>query len=128
MTPKWAEKWAQEGLFKRTRFDSIDIWPARKKRFVSNLWIRFIKDDWNKNLNDPGGGQWINPNDIRLDRKISVANKFGVIHDSKMRDIMIGMICTENPPYSARYTARKNNCNWEQFKIDFNYGLHEVMK
>lgn len=127
LTPAWAQKWEDEGLFKRTQFCNTDIRPARKKRFIINLRAAFYDTSHNKEPREIKGNSYINPMEISFEQKNRVIKQFDFISDPKMREIMALMILSQTPA-GAQYTARKNKMAWEQFKIDFNYGLYQIME
>ena len=52
---------------------------------------------------------------------------FDAVQNREMRTIMRNMIVSENLQ-TARYTAKKAGYVWQQFVLDFNYGLEQMME
>jgi hypothetical protein len=127
LSPLWAEKWQQEGLFRRTQIKGDDMREGRKKKLCVGLHLEF----WDTYRGAPAAPSDTNTGltagDVGYMRKERVAKKFEAITDKKMGEIMAVMILRECPPLSAHYIARKNKMSWPQFVIDFNKGLLELV-
>lgn len=121
--------WEDEGLFARTRYGGKDYSKYIKKKFLSMLRARFEcpADNHDSVGASSDGGLRVPAIQVQTDVRLRVKNKFGAIHDNKMRDIMMGMALA--PRIESAWDAANNNgYRWPQFVIDFNYGLHTMIK
>jgi hypothetical protein len=127
LTPLWVEKWRDEGLFRRTQYEKSNMRASSHKNFCKRLWLEFwfgVRKAEKFDISRPSN---INPADLDYQRKEFIANIFMHVSDEKMRGIMAEMILVENP-ISASLTCERHRMAWEQFCIDFNYGLWQMRK
>jgi len=127
LSPVWAEKWEEEGLFLRTQYDNVDSSERQKKKFCIELHTQFWRTGSRKLINAiPDSRSPVSPMDADYQFKEWFTNKFYAITNREMRMIIAEMILSEFPSKSARHVAKKNNYEWETFRNRVNYGVHEL--
>lgn len=126
LLPFGIERWRAEKLFKRVQRDGIEYSVGKKMRFVmfcrAKYWDAGARDVIVSDAKQSG----ITRSQISAEKHQMVRSWFNAATDTQMRDIAREMICAENI-ISARYVCRRMGHAWEQFVMDFNAALEEVM-
>lgn len=121
LRPVRLEQWRIDGLFRKGKYG-----VGEKLRFVMRLRSMAFELSARGALAIKNENNSLPREYIMIEKRITVCNKFNVITDANMREIMKGMIVCEDL-LGARYIAKKLKYPWPQFVIDFNIGLEQMM-
>lgn len=121
LRPVRLEQWRTDGLFRKGKYG-----VGEKLRFVMRLRSMAFELSARGALAIKNENNSLPREYIMIEKRITVCNKFNVITDANMREIMKGMIVCEDL-LGARYIAKKLKYPWPQFVIDFNIGLEQMM-
>ena len=122
LRPVRIEQWRAEGLFRRGKFSVF-----HKVRFVGAIRARAFDYSHREMCEARGDSRGVSTIEIALDKKMAARRMFNAVQDREMRVIMRNMIVSENLQ-TARYIAKKAGYVWQQFVLDFNYGLEQMME
>lgn len=122
LRPVRIEQWRAEGLFRRGKFSVF-----HKVRFVGAIRARAFDHTHREMTEARGDNRGVSAIEIAVDKRLTARRMFDAVSDEKIREVMRNMIVTENLQ-TARYTAKKAGYVWQQFVLDFNYGLEQMME
>lgn len=122
LRPVRIEQWRIEGLFRRGKFSVF-----HKIRFVGAIRARAFDHSHREMCEARGDSRGVSAIEVAVDKRLTARRMFNAVQDTQMRVIMRNMIVSENLQ-TARYTAKKAGYVWQQFVLDFNYGLEQMME
>lgn len=121
LRPVRLEQWRIDGLFRKGVFR-----VGEKMRYVQRLRSMAFDLTARGMLAAQHDNNSLPRDLVLVEKRLTVCNKFNVVTDVNMREIMKGMIICEDL-LGARYIAKKLRYPWPQFVIDFNIGLEQMM-